>query len=289
MLLLLHLKGGRKVRVWWVIVFIFFLSHYVVAVDLHVDTARVEQDLGDLLSRTEEAAEQADAAEKKVKKASSKRGILYKIYLSKCELDGELLRKVYLPRLSPEQINLALRDIRIFIRSVLRGVVRGKDRKADRDFLINILHIHGHIINFIEDSWVNLDTKKIVVTTKKGQRATGNVIPLARYWSWIEKEKGEKLHCYKFYASCIDYLMILIRSYFRFPCKDQDLLGDVEDMWLYWLIERLACKLDGHLDFGGYYAENVELMRQIFQIWKDDFEKKTTSDKSYTKGYVCTG
>jgi len=209
----------------------------------------------------------------KKSKSIEERSVLYKSYLAKGELDAKLICNCYFPQMSPEEINKSLCDIRQFLRAVLRAVIKDESRKADETFLINILHIHGYIINFIEDAWLNLDTKKVFVA-KKGRRITGNVMQLARYWSYLEQQCGEKLHCYKFYASCIDYLIVFLRSRFLVPCKDGKALNDMESRWLHWLVERLWCKLDGHMTFGGYYGENIELFRQIFQAWKSDFEKK---------------
>jgi len=208
-----------------------------------------------------------------LKLTGTDRSVLYKIYLSKGELDAQVICDGYFLRMSPDEINKSLRDIRQFIRAVLCAVMKNKTREVDEAFLINILHIHGYIINFIEDAWVDLDTKK-VFKAKKGKPVSGNAVQLSRYWSWMEQAQNEKLHCYKFYASCIDYLIVLLRAHFLVPCKDEEALEDMEDRWLHWLVERLGCKLDGHLSFGGYYSENIELFRQIFQSWKDDFEQK---------------
>lgn len=202
----------------------------------------------------------------------ARRSVLYDVYLSKGELDAKIICDGYFLRMSPEEINKSLRDIRQFIRAVFRSVIKNKIKKVDEAFLVNILHIHGHIINFIEDAWVDLDTKR-VFKARKGKPVMGNVMQLSRYWSRMEQQNNEKLHCYKFYAGCIDYLIVLLRSFFTVSCKSEEALEEMEDRWMHWLIERLGCKLDGHHAFGGYYAENIELFRQIFQAWKNDFEK----------------
>lgn len=244
--------------------------------------------------------EQKEEARKKKKKlllkykislsgyiSKEKMTVLSKKYLSKGELYAPLICETYFPKMSVEQINDSIREITRFIEYYVFVTAIINRKKIGVLFLTNILHTYGHIIRFIEDARVNLKTKK-VFRVDDGEWVP-NCVSLSDYWAFMEDASGYKLHCHKFYATCIDYLSVMLRSFLLFPAKDWEQVDDVELRWLHW-IERIEKKLNGNKIFGGYYHENVKFFREVFLLWEDDFSKKqelerpTEEELSYSGG-----
>jgi hypothetical protein len=204
--------------------------------------------------------------------------LLGQAYLCKGELDPNLISKCFFPYMTPNQVNTSLRDIRRFIEKFTRVAVKKDVRLVGEKFLTDILHTYGHVINFIDNSWVDRRTNRIVVA-KKNKDWVPNADPLVDCWWYMEQTQGAKLHMYKFYASCIDYLTIMIRAYLLFPCRDYNQLCEMDNRWLWW-IEKVTCKLHENSVFGGYYQENVKLFREVYMLWKRDFDEHMKS-KNY--------
>lgn len=203
------------------------------------------------------------------------RGLLYECFLSQeQELDAYLVCKSIFPRMSPEQINDSVRDIQLFIEAYERAGVRAtlaQQCKIGDFFLTNILHAYGHVITFIEEAWVNIKSKRVFVQ-KSNREFVPNSVPLMDYWLYLEQQ-GVKLHIDTFYASCIDYLLVMIGTQLSMPCRDVEHMSEVQDRWIYWM-EKVARKLEDNETFGGYYAEQVKNFKEVFALWRSDFEKQ---------------
>lgn len=213
----------------------------------------------------------------KCKKLSD--GALYKKYLYKGELNGYVVAKFFIPSMTPLEINDALRDIRTFIEGFIATAVKNVPEKVGESFLTEVLHAYGHVITAIENAWVNRQTGRVIVT-KKGE-TVDNADSLVDYWWSLERFEGVKLHSHKFYASCLDYLNIMVKGYMLFPCYDCHQWEEMEDRWFRWL-EKVTAKLHENQTFGGYYQESIRLFREVFALWREDFEKKQQRPSSYT-------
>lgn len=200
-----------------------------------------------------------------------KDGLLYDAYLSKGTLDAVLVCKCFLPYMVPEEINRALRDVRVFIAKVVQQKVCCSYASIGETFLDDILNSYGHIIKFIDSAWVDRSTHRVFVV-EEGEFAR-NAYPLKEHWLIMERDYGWKLHSEKFYASAIDYLTIMIRAYLRLSCADEAQKKDLKDRWLWWL-EKVTSKIIESPIFGGYYKENVEKYRGVCALWIDDFDAK---------------
>ena len=207
-------------------------------------------------------------------------GILHDIYLYKGELDAPLICKKIFPRMLPEQVNESFRDVRKFIQNYSRTTLCEDRRKIGEIFLRDILHVYGHIFTFAQNARVDMKTKRVFVP-EVNDRTIGTR-SLVDYWWLLEHEVGLKLHVYKFYASCIDYLTVMIHSYMTFPCFDKKQLREMDDRWLWWL-EKVTSKLSEDPVFGGYYQENARLFREVFSLWKSDFDSKQELKKKLHK------
>lgn len=227
----------------------------------------------ELFPLEEDASEEVSVSEKEVN--DKEPGLLYKVYLSKGELDAKILRYAYLRHLSPQEINLALRDIRKFIRNAVKKALKDPKKQIDEFALTNILHIFGHIYMFIEHTWIDNETEKIKAVYEPKDRV--NNVPgatrLLDYWAEKEKTEGLKLHTHKFYANAIDFLIVMVRSYLIFPCRSMEDWKEMNKRWVLWLVNKLAPKMERSLAFGGYYHENIELFKEIFAAWVDDYKK----------------
>jgi len=191
---------------------------------------------------------------------------LYKVYLNRGEINARIICDKLFPLMTPEEINDSFDDLRKMIRNI---IIEKRGRRSEA-FLISILHVHGHLVHFIEDAQVVIKTKKVFVPSR-GQFVPGTM-PLMRYWEQMARESGVELYCYKFLAACFDYLGVHLRVYLSFPCRSKKHLSDVETRWLYWL-NKLGSKLRDHEKFGGYYDENTTLFREVFAEWKERFDK----------------
>ena len=197
---------------------------------------------------------------------------LYKIYLYKGEINASLICDRLFPAMTPEEINDSFDDLRKMIRDL---IIERRGRRSEA-FLTSILHVHGHLVHFIEDAQVVVRTKKVFIP-RRGQFVPGTM-SLMRYWERMARERGVELYCYKFLAACFDYLGVHLRVYLSFPCRSSKNLSDVESRWLYWL-NKLGSKLRDHEQFGGYYDENVILFREVFAEWKERFDKMHESNR----------
>jgi hypothetical protein len=201
---------------------------------------------------------------------------LYKKYLRFGELDHKVVAKHYFEGASPEEVNLALRDIRKFICSIITNLWITNKRAIDESFLINILNVYGYLIIYLEKARVDVETKKGF----KHKRRFGNVErpnsrTLFSYWADMEQRHGVRLHWYKFYARAIDHLIILIRTYLMFSFKNRKEYNDMANIWMHWLLERLGVRLDKNSKFGAYYKENISFINEIFKIRENEFKKVT--------------
>jgi hypothetical protein len=205
----------------------------------------------------------------------AKYGVLHDVYISKEDtLDTDLVCRCILPQMTPEQINESIKDIRLFIEEYERAAVNmmlANKGKIGEFFLTNILHAYGHVITFIETSWVDLKTKKNFIPEDRDM--VDNAAPLEEFFEEMKRSKGIKLQIDKFYASCIDYLIVMIGTNLSTPCPDAEHLEEVEDRWIFWL-EKVARKIERNEIFGGYYNKYVKTIREVFFLWKSDFEKE---------------
>jgi len=269
------------------VLFCFFYSYPEVVHEEVIDAAHMPIDAAQVKPAKEAAGEvpvavdpaQAEARndfikkelEKNVEKKEKTYGILHEKYLSEGDLDAVLITKGLFKRMDPLDINEALRDIRRFVESYVSTAVRNHIEKIGEKFLTDILHVYGHVINFIDDAWV--DRKSKGVRLVEGQDWVPHADPIRDYWWYEEHMGGVRLHSYKFYASCLDYLTIMTRAYFLFPCHGYSQWSEMDSRWLWWL-EKVTVKLSDSERFGGYYQENVKLFKGVYSLWKDDFEKK---------------
>lgn len=202
-------------------------------------------------------------------------GILFDLYIKKnLELDTDLVCNHIFPLMTPEQINESLNDIRKFTEEYERAGVKSDlrgDQKIGEFFLANILHSFGYVVTFIENAWVDIKSKAVFV--EENYEDVENAIPLEEYWDFLSKRDGLKINTDKLYASCIDYLTVMLGVHLSEPCLDWDHLSEVEDRWIYWM-EKVTRKLDGNEIFGGYYNEYLSIFREVFYLWKVDFENK---------------
>lgn len=200
---------------------------------------------------------------------------LYKKYLHRGGLDPKIIKKCYFEGASPEEVNLALRDLRKFIFEFIKNTLIKNKKEIDDSFLINILNIYGHIIIYLEKARVDLTTKKVFKQKRRfGNTERPNSQLLFSYWAEMERKNGTKLHWNKFYARGIDYLIVLIRNYLMSPCESQKELSEMQDPWMYWLVERLGARISNNSKFGGYYNDDILRIKEIFKIWEKEFEKK---------------
>lgn len=206
----------------------------------------------------------------KKKKARSK---LYSSYLSKGELDVLVVCRDFFPLMTPEEINDSLRDIRKFIRMVIKQDLD----KVDEVFLNNILYIYKTFAEFFELAWVDKETKAVFIT-QYGDLPSGNVEKLFDYWNKMEISSRQTLEYYKFYASWIDYTVVLIGANFSFSCKDYAKLWAVENLLR--VMEYAINKLEENEVFGGYYQQSMLLFRKYFDTWKGEFEKLKGAESS---------
>ena len=207
--------------------------------------------------------------------APAKRSTLYERSLKFGFLDGKQVRKYYFPVMTPEDINLALLDIRKFIRDTIKSVIKDKGRQVDENFLINLLHVHGHVVRFIEDARVDLKTKRVFV---EKETTTPGTISLREYWKKISAETGVELHEAKFYARCTDYLVILLRECFSSICTEKEFVHDVKSRWWYWAKKRLLTKLENDPVFGCYYVNRLALFESLFAKWQDRIDKESAKE-----------
>ena len=206
---------------------------------------------------------------------AKKRSFLYEAYLSKGELDSPLICHGFFLQMTPEQINESIGEIRKFVREEVMDNLSN----IDESLIKRILHVHGHIIKFIEEAWVHKKTKKVFRPKPKNIHST-ELISLMAYWKSLEKS-GVKIHYPKFFASCIDYLAMLLRAYFSYPCTDGQRLNEVEHQWLYWM-GRVEKHIDDDPIFGGYYNENLSLFKEVFKGWLETFNKNNpVRNKNY--------
>jgi hypothetical protein len=217
-------------------------------------------------------------------KGVEKKASLWTVYNTTCllergELDAQFLCKNFFPKMTPEEINGAFRDIRKFIEHYIKTAIGNDLKKVGEGFLTDILHVYGYLIRFIENAWVDRKTKRVFVEEKKD--SVTNADRLMDYW-WFYEQSGHKLYCYKAYANCIDLLNILIRAHFMFPCYSEEQLKEMDSRWLWWL-EKVTGKLRDNPIFGGYYQENVRLFREVYALWKNDFELKAALSSDLTK------
>ena len=92
----------------------------------------------------------------------AERSNLYKNYLmKKNELDARLVCECYFEGATPEEINLALLDIKEFHHDVVCGLIEHNRGRLDRVFLENVLNVHGWLIRYLESAYVSLKTKKV--------------------------------------------------------------------------------------------------------------------------------
>lgn len=200
-----------------------------------------------------------------------KEGYLYQAYLQHGDLDPILVCKKFFPKMTPEQVNVALRDIRKFIENFINLAVTNYPSRVGEKFLADILHTYGHVITFIDNAWVDRKTKRVFVP--EDQESTRYADPILDYWWFAKNARGEKLHVDKFNASCIDLLTIMIGSYLRFPCYDRKQKDEMENRWLWWL-EKVTRKIMDSPIFGGYYQANAKDFREVCALWVGDYRKK---------------
>ena len=74
----------------------------------------------------------------------------------------------------------------------------------------------------------------------------------------------------------------MISTQLATPCIDKEHMSEVKDRWLFWL-EKVARKLEGNDLFGGYYAENVKVFKEVFALWKSDFEQLQDAKRKRVK------
>ena len=203
---------------------------------------------------------------------NKEQSLFYKAYLSKGELNANLVCHGFFLEMTPEQINNAINDIRKFIQEEVIANIN----KIDEFFIKRILHIHGHIIMFIEEAWVHKKTKKLVRARPKNVPAY-EFISLMKYWQILENS-GVKIHYHKFFASCIDYLAMLLRAYFSYQCTNYQKLDEVNYTWMYWM-GRISGHISDNAIFGGYYSQNLILFKEIYRIWEEDFNKNEALHK----------
>jgi len=208
--------------------------------------------------------------------ARKKRSTLYERSLKFGFLDGKLVRKYYFPSMTPEDINLALRDIRKFIGKIIRSTIKDKDRQVDENFLINILNIHGHAVRFIEDARVDLKTKRVFVNKES---TTPGTISLKEYWRRMAETTGVELHEAKFYARCTDFLVVLLRECFSSTCTEAAFVRDVKSRWWYWAKKRLLTKLENDPVFGCYYVNRLGLFEALFSKWQDRIDQESAKER----------
>ena len=203
---------------------------------------------------------------------------LYKKYINRRkEFDARYAIEHYMEGSSYKELNLSLLDIRKFIREVVRNHIKYCGIKINKYFLVNILNIHGHLIKFLENAYVNLKTKKVFEKRSGMVFSSSEAMPLLSYWAEVERDEGLVLHWYKFYASCIDYLILQVRSHLLFPCHGWEELSEMGN-WMHWLTQRLQMQLVGNLTFGGYYRTQVELFQEMFKKWSEEFKKRAEEE-----------
>ena len=201
---------------------------------------------------------------------------LYHNCLKFGHLDGKQVKEYFFPRMTPEDINLALRDVRKFIRDEIRTVLRDKNKRVDEHFMINVLNIHGYIIRFIEDARVDLKTKRVFEDISSIRPGT---VSLNQYWKMLSERHGVVLHAPKFYARCTDYLVILLRECFSSNSTDSQFVQDVKTKWWYWANKRLLPKLEGDQVFGSYYINQMRLFRELFDRWQDRVDAESAQQQ----------
>lgn len=206
-----------------------------------------------------------EARSKRVHKA-------FQAYLSQNTFDTTLALKRFFLFMRPEEINLALKDIRKFIRRYFTTEIKNNGIKnLGRQRVGDVLHSYGYVIRFIEAAWVDRATHRII-QAKEDQTFVRNADPLVDYWWFIEKTQGVKLHCYKFYASCIDRLVVMMNANLIRPCRDCAQLRDMESRWLWWL-RKMAGKLHNNKTWGAQYHQVVKTFGELFTMWKNDYHK----------------
>jgi hypothetical protein len=215
--------------------------------------------------------EQAGAAEKGLYKSK-----IYNIYLKHNVLDAREIRKNFFEGNTPEEINLALNDIRKFIENVTRGLLVHNPKRADELYLLNILNIYGWLIRYIEAAYVVPGNR--VFLKKRETVLPKDSVPLFMYWGAAEREKGTKLHWYKFYATAIDHLIIFIRSRLAFPCRDSSMLRS-RPWWMSWLTDRLQKPLVGNPTFSHYYYKNVQLFKEMYDQWVSELRIQVEAER----------
>lgn len=207
-------------------------------------------------------------------------GPLQTLFESKREINGYYICKSKLPGMTPEEVNESLRDTRKFIAYSVSTALQNCPEKIGKDFLTEILHIYGHYIIFIENAYVNRTTGRVF--RPKENEIVRHADPLTDYWWLAGQEHGVKLHDAKFYASCLDYLIIMTRVYLLFPCETKDQWREMDWRWISWL-ERVAAKVRDDPIYGGYYQENVKLFREAYALWKQDYENKQKAKREARK------
>jgi hypothetical protein len=195
---------------------------------------------------------------------------LYNSYLRYGTLDAQEIRNYFFEGNSPEQINLALNDIRKFIERVSCGLLIHEPKKVDETYVLKILNIYGWIIRYIEKAYVMPDNRVFKIGNKRKMALPQGAVPLFAHWGVMEREKGTTLHWYKFYATAIDHLIIFIRSRLSFPCNNSERLRS-RPWWMSWLTDRLQRPLVGNITYGHYYYKNVKLIEELYEAWVNEF------------------
>ena len=196
---------------------------------------------------------------------------LYKKYIRYGDVDPKIVRSSYFEGATPEEINLALFDLRKFIHNHIKYSLKNDYENVDTGFLINILNFYGWIIKYLEKASVNPKTKRVFEDKK------GSELSIFQYWKEMEAKKGLVLNWPKFYASATDHLVMLIHSKLLFECCDRAEFSEMRRTWIHWLSKKLLCRLSTNSTFGGYYDECIKKIVEVYNIWSEKYEENGNS------------
>ena len=205
-----------------------------------------------------------------VKTDSKQHSILYDRYLKKGHFETPMITQLFL-LMTSEQLNASLRDIQ----KVLRKIIKNDLAHMDEWYWKGILEVCDKVSLFVEQAWVQRKTKRIFVPKQSESKIGAQ--PLLEHWERMELEYDQPIHWYKFCASWIDYLVVLIHAYLHFPCWDRESLYRVED--LFYLVEHAQAMLAGSETFSGYYEHEIPPLKTVFLEWKDGFENEEAKKK----------
>jgi hypothetical protein len=205
---------------------------------------------------------------------------LYKKYIRYGNVEPKIVRSVYFEGETPEEINLALFDLRKFIHNHIKYSLKNDYENVDTGFLINILNFYGWIIKYLEKASVDPKTKRVFEDKK------GSELSIFQYWKEMEDKKDlnakdkkvSKFHWPKFYGSAADHLSILIYVKLIFECCDRHEFVEMRTTWVHWLSEKLLGRLSTDPTFGGYYDERIKKLVEVYKIWSKKYEENRDKD-----------